>query len=309
MKIAILGATSQLARDFVAAAGRSGQFRFSLYARRPHVVQQWIKQRDVQGIDQIGEFSQFGKHTHFDALMNFVGVGDPATAQRMGASILDTTYTFDTLALDYLSAHPQTRYIFISSGAAYGSDFTHAATEETVAQFKLNSLNAQDWYGTAKFYAECRHRALADLPIVDIRVFSYFSHTQDISARFLVTDMLRAVRDKAILQTSPDNLVRDFLHPADFFNLTKALLAAPAANTAVDCYTQAPVDKFTLLSAMQRHLGLQFEVVDSYTGVNATGSKSNYYSLNKRAAGFGYQPSRTSLDGVLQEAATLLAGA
>jgi hypothetical protein len=41
-------------------------------------------------------------------------------------------------------------------------------------------------------------------------------------------------------------------------------------------------------------------------GVNATGSKPHYYSLNTRAADFGYQPGFTSLDGVLIQAGETL---
>jgi len=165
----------------------------------------------------------------------------------------------------------------------------------------INNLAPHEWYGVAKLYAECRHRAHPELPIIDIRVFNYFSRTQDIEARFLITDILRALRDKTVLKTSPDYIVRDFLHPSDFYKLVSALLAAPPANAAVDCYTRAPIDKPTLLAAMQEKLGLQYEITGAAAGVNATGGKPHYYSLNTRAADFGYQPAWTSLEGVLIE--------
>jgi hypothetical protein len=40
-------------------------------------------------------------------------------------------------------------------------------------------------------HAEAKHRALFNFSIVDVRVFNYFSHTQDMNARFLITDNLR----------------------------------------------------------------------------------------------------------------------
>jgi hypothetical protein len=144
------------------------------------------------------------------------------------------------------------------------------------------------------------------LPIIDIRVFNYFSRTQDISARFLITDILRAIRDNTVLKTSPDYIVRDFLHPSDFYSLVSALLSAPAANAAVDCYSRAPVDKPNLLAIMQEKFGLRYEITEATAGVNATGSKPNYYSLNTRAADFGYQPGLTSVDGILIEAREVL---
>lgn len=107
--------------------------------------------------------------------------------------------------------------------------------------------------------------------------------------------------DKTVLKTSPDYIVRDFLHPSDFYELVNVLLAAPPANTAVDCYTRAQIDKPTLLAAMREQFGLRYEIVAAVAGVNATGSKPHYYSLNKRAADFGYQPAFTSLEGIVQE--------
>lgn len=169
----------------------------------------------------------------------------------------------------------------------------------------INNLKPQDWYGVAKLHAECRHRALAHLPIVDIRVFNYFSHTQDINSRFLMTDIVRAIREKTVLKTSADYIVRDFIHPSDFFNLVKLILAAPATNAAVDAYSKAPIDKPTLLAAMQEKFGLQYEIGQRGAGVNATGGKPHYYSLNNQAVDFGYHPSLTSLDGIILEVLNL----
>lgn len=116
----------------------------------------------------------------------------------------------------------------------------------------------------------------------------------------------RAIRDKTALRTSPDYIVRDYLRPSDFYNLVSALLFGPATNAAVDCYSRAPIDKPSLLAAMQERFGLRYEVTEAVAGVNATGSKPYYYSLNTRAADFGYQPTLTSLEGILQESEKVL---
>ena len=195
---------------------------------------------------------------------------------------------------------------FLSSGAAYCSNFDAPADINTKATIDINNLKPQDWYAVAKLHAECRHRSLAHLPIVDIRVFNYFSHTQDMEARFLITDILRAIRDKTVLKTSPDYIVRDYLHPSDFFGLVSALLAGPSANAAVDCFTRAPIDKHTLLAVMQGRLGLQYEITEANASVNATGRKPHYYSLNMNASDFGYRPSLTSLEGLIKETASIL---
>lgn len=301
MRIAILGATSQIARDLVQSMAAQGTHTLVLYARRPQAVSQWLASVDLPDRYAVCDFDAFSADEHFDAILNFVGVGNPVAAAAMGASIFDVTLKYDELALGYVRQHPACRYIFLSSGAAYGTSFDAPVDASTKATVPINNLQPQDWYGVAKLHAECRHRALAPLPIVDIRVFNYFSHTQDMSARFLITDILLAIRDKTVLKTSADYIVRDFIHPSDFCRLVNAILSAPATNAVVDAYTKAPIDKPTLLKAMHEKFGLQYEVVQTGAGVNATGGKPHYYSFNTRAQRFGYMPGLTSLDGILFE--------
>ena len=305
MKIAILGATSQIARDLIVSFSSEENKQLHLFARRPDDVTKWLKSVGLSERYLVDDFAVFGEQ-EFDAVINFVGVGNPAQALAMGRTIFDITLRFDELVLSYLQTHPTCRYLFLSSGAAYGSVFNEPANHNTPAIVAINSLAPHEWYGVAKLHAECRHRAQPELAIIDIRVFNYFSHTQNIDARFLITDILRAIRDKTVLKTSSDFIVRDFLHPSDFYQLVSLLLAAPAVNTVVDCYSLAPIDKPSLLNAMQEKFGLQYETTKAIASVNATGSKSHYYSLNNRAADFGYQPSLTSLEGVVIETSKIL---
>lgn len=306
MRLAILGGTSQIAKDLILSLSRQGNYVLVLYARRPEVLTQWLACVGLGGRNTVFDFGAFNADEHFDAILNFVGVGDPAQAVAMGSSIFDVTLKYDDMALDYLRMHPDCRYLFMSSGAAYGSNFEAPADEKTKSIIAINSLQPQDWYAVAKLHAECRHRSQPQLPIVDIRVFNYFSHTQDMSARFLITDIVRAIQDKTIFQTSSDYIVRDYLHPSDFCELVCALLCSPAQNTVVDCYTKAPIDKPALLAGLQERFGLQYKTTQANVSVNATGSKAHYYSLNTRAADFGYQPTFTAFEGVVKEMQTIL---
>lgn len=301
MRIAILGATSQIAKDLVLLFSAESDHDLTLFARRPEVLTQWLANVGMPRKYAVSDLAAFGVDRRFKAVLNFVGVGDPAQAAAMGASIFEVTLKYDVLAMDYIQLHPECRYIFLSSGAAYGAGFEKPANEHTQTVVGINNLQPQDWYGVAKMYAECRHRALPQLPIVDIRVFNYFSHTQDLSARFLITDILRAIHEKAVFKTSPGYIVRDYLHPSDFYNLVSKILVAPAQNAAVDCYSKAPIDKPRLLTAMQEKFGLMYEITKFPNSINATGSKPCYYSLNRRAADFGYKPSLSSLEGLVKE--------
>jgi nucleoside-diphosphate-sugar epimerase len=306
MRLAIMGATSQIAKDLICSLAMQGSHELLLYARRPDAVKRWLADVKLDGRFPVQDFSAFGSGEPAGAVLNFVGVGDPAQAAAMGASIFDITLKYDGMALAYIQEHPGCRYLFLSSGAAYGASYSKPADADTVATVAINNLTPQDWYAVAKLHAESRHRAATQLPIVDLRVFNYFSRTQDISARFLITDILRAIRQKAVLKTSEDLIVRDYLNPVDFSQLVSAILAAPPANAVVDCYSKEPIAKSDLLKAMQENLGLQYEVVASAVTINATGVKPHYYSLNKRAEAFGYEPTLTSLEGVLLEARALL---
>jgi len=311
MRIAILGATSHIAKDLVHSFSASPQqHQLSLFARSPAAVSQWLAQSGLAArysVADYGGFSQSpGQGSGFDAVLNFVGVGNPAQALAMGADIFDVTLQYDALALTYVRQHPHCKYIFLSSGAAYGSSFDEPADENTKATVAINHLLPQDWYAAAKLHAECRHRAAQALPIVDIRVFNYVSATQDASAAFLTSDILRALQNHTTLATSASNIVRDYIGPADFHQLVQCILAAPATNTVVDCYTQAPVEKMALLAAVQDRFGLDYRVADAPVGLTATGNKNKYYSVNHRAEQFGYVPEKTSLENVLQAFATAL---
>lgn len=305
-RIAILGASSRIAKDLILSCARAGEADLLLYVRDTDAARRW---QAAHGLDfPVAAYAAYGELAH-DAVLNFVGVGDPQRAAQMGGAIFGLTQHFDDLVLDQLRRHPERRYVFLSSGAAYGSRFDAPAGPDTPAVIHINALAPQEYYAVAKLHAECKHRALPDLNIVDLRVFNYFSHTQDLEARFFITDLLRAVRAGTVLQTSPAPMVRDYLHPADFHQLVRCVLRAPPANCALDCYSAAPVDKATLLAAMAARFGLRYEVANPASepaAVNATGAKPHYYSLNRQAAGFGYQPAYSSLDGIARESALIL---
>ena len=306
MKIAILGATSQLAKDLIKSMGEECLHQLYLYARRPLELQRQWSGVSIESIIHTGDYASFDKSGDFDAMINFVGVGNPSVAAQMGADIFDVTLRFDQFALTYIQAHPNCRYIFLSSGAAYGSNFNSPVNQDSRAVVPINFFSSQDWYGAAKLTVECRHRAYTDLPIMDIRIFNYFSASQDLEAKFFICDILRSLRDQTVLRTSPNNMVRDYLHPSDLRRLVDALLNSSPVNDVVDAYSRAPIDKFALLARMKEQFGLDYAFNDGAMGFNATGTKENYYSLNTRASQYGYQPKLTSMEGIAREAEVAL---
>jgi len=301
MKIAILGATSQIAQDLILSFSKNKSYDFALFSRNVELLEKWANNTSLNGDYQVQKYSNFNNNQKYDVIINFVGVGDPVRAQKMGSDIFKITEQYDDIALDYLKYNKQTKYIFLSSGAVYGGDYKDPVNKDTLATIDINNLAVIDWYTIAKLYAEAKHRSLADLSIIDVRVFNYFSHRQNMDARFLITDIVRAIKNEEVFKTSSDNIVRDFITPPDFYNLIQAIIDSKSMNTAIDCYTQAPVSKFDLLDGLKGEFGLKYEVDKNVNIVNATGLKTNYYSVNKIAENIGYKPKNISIVGIVQE--------
>lgn len=306
MKIAIFGANSQMAKNLITAFLQHDNHELILYGRNPKIITDWLSVNGYSKNANVSSYDQFINSRDFDLILNFVGVGDPAKAVEMGQSIFEVTYEFDNLAIRYLIKNPDCKYIFLSSGAVYGSNFENPVNSESKAIFSINNIQPHDWYAIAKLHAECKHRALPNLSILDLRVFNYFSHTQSLDARFLLTDILRSIKERNIFKTSSDNIVRDFLSPSDFYQLVKLVMGSPKINLALDCYSKLPIDKMNLLEEMKKNFGLQYEICDQISTVNATGIKQYYFSENKIAKKIGYEPKLTSLESICIEVPKLL---
>lgn len=303
MRLAILGATSEIAKDLVQSFAAHGHRELMLYARRPDAVSQWLLNVGLVGRYSVADFAAFSADEHFDVVLNFVGVGDPALAVAMGSAIFDVTLKYDELALDYVRNHPTCRYIFLSSGAIFGGDFAAPVTADTAACVQPNCVRPDAWYGLAKLNAEIAHRRFHNLAIVDLRVFNYFSEGADIRTRFLITDILRSIRENLIFETSSTNITRDYIGPNNFVQMVQSIINSQPINIAVDFYTKKPVGKIEMLEAFKKKFGLKYRLINRNTGINAIGSKTNYYSTNYLANEiFGYTPETTALQGVMLQA-------
>jgi len=305
MRIAILGANSQIAKDLLLSFSKKKKYEFSLFVRKAELLKKWINNKNLNKNYQVQEYSNFNNNQKYDLIINFVGIGDPAKVQEMGNNIFKITEKYDEMVLKYLKCNKETRYIFLSSGAVYGGDYKYPVNKDALATIDINNLAVTDWYAIAKLYAEAKHRSLPNLFIVDVRVFNYFSHTQSMNARFLITDIIHAIKNKEVFKTSSENIARDFITPPDFYNLIRTIIDFKPINIALDCYTKSPVLKFDLLSEFGSKFGLKYEVDKDIDIVNATGAKLNYYSTNKIAKNMGYTPTNTSIDGVIQEIVSL----
>jgi nucleoside-diphosphate-sugar epimerase len=299
-----------LAIDFVLGAAARGA-TFALFARRPEAVAEFLRENGLPREWARGSLDTLGADgAAYGGVLNFVGVGDPAKAKAMGASIFEATRASDCAALRLLEAAPAIPYVFMSSGAVYGTRFDAPADADTPSCVPVNRLDSQDFYTVAKLHAEAVHRSCQGRTILDVRIFNYFSRRLDPSARFFVTDMIRAAREEKVFETADIPMYRDFLHPDDFVALLLACLNAPAGtNMPVDAYSRAVVSKRELLDLMADEFGLRYSFTGNGDTVNATGAKPFYYSMNRAAATLGFEPRYTSTETVRVEAAAMLARA
>ena len=139
-----------------------------------------------------------------------------------------------------------------------------------------------------------------------VRVFYYVSSDIDMNSRFLITDALRSIRENQVMKTDDKNITRDYIGPKDLHQLIIKLVKNDFLNTSVDCFTKDPADKFSILELMKSQFGLKYEIINSNSGINAYGSRDNYFSVNYKANSFGYEPSLSSLDNIAIASEALL---
>jgi nucleoside-diphosphate-sugar epimerase len=304
-KIAILGSTSHIAKGLIHAFCSHGTDHLLLFARAPERTATFLRELNCHNRVTICTFDSFDDRD-YDVIINCIGAGDPARVKALGCGIFTLTEAFDNQILAYVASRPETIYLNFSSGAVYGTSFSTPAGDHTAASIDINHLIPADWYGVAKLHAEAKHRALPNLRIIDIRIFAYFSRFIDLQARFLLTDAINCIREKRVLETGPEDIVRDYLHPEDLYALMMKCIETETRNDVFDACSREPIAKFQALDFLARQYGLRYKVVEHAKTMIVTGLKMNYYSTSTKASTIGYSPRYTSLDCIRDETQVLL---
>ncbi len=298
MKIAILGASSQIAKDMISYFVKDTKSSLYLYSRKSANLEEELKSKNInfENINFL-DYEFFSEKNYYDVILNFVGIGDPDKALKLGSSIFDITYEYDSLAMNNISKNPDTKYIFFSSGAVYGSNnFSSPPCDSSSSIISINNLESSDWYSISKIHSEARHRALLNSKIIDLRVFNYISSNIDIYGTFFISDAIRSIIKNETLHTTNSNFYRDYIGPDDLFSLINVIIYSNINNQPIDCYTKKHTSKFKILSMLEDCYGLNYQFSNKEYGLNYTGHKNYYYSENRNASSFGYKPAHTSLE-------------
>lgn len=305
MNIAIFGATSIIAKEYIQVALEKSSHNFSLFSRNIGGVNAWLDSLECDR-DRLHVFSynQFCASTTFDVIINFIGRGDPKLLKHEEFNFLVTNDFFDNIILNYLLVNQSSKYIYISSGASYLSSFDSPLNEKDSVTVDLNSLRSFDIYSVSKQLSEFKHRKLANLNIVDLRIFSYVRGLDLVSEGSLLGSIFSSIKNGKEFVTSNVEIYRDYINSQLFYEAVDCVLDAENMNCGLDLYSKQPTSKFEILNMLAIEFGLRYRINNNLDveSVNITGLKKNYYSNNRAIAKFGYLPSVSSIDMIRSEA-------
>lgn len=308
-KIAILGATSHIAKGLIDSFLEDANSSLALYTRSADKVQRFLKsigkslnQRRVihQG------YRDFKEHP-YDVVINCVGVGTAKQLQGDYTKWFTVTEKYDNLVIDYLQNYQSDAlYFSFSSGAVYGRDFSVPKEKNSINCLPVNQITYQDYYGIVRLNAEAKHRAFKHLRIVDLRLFSYFSRFIDLTDDYFITELLRSILNKKVFVTNKVNIIRDYVHPQDLFSMIQKCIKVSKINEVFDVTSAKPVTKQEIFDYFSSEYGLKYQMKKSLSDVSATGAKNIYYSRYNKAKAIGYKPQFTSLETIQEQSKYIL---
>ncbi len=303
-KIAILGATSHIAKGLIDNFCKGKANKLYLFARSTDKAKEFLLNINCDRVCDVKPFAEFGKDK-YGVIINCVGIGNPALLKDTGASIFELTETYDNLILNYLKNNKTSVYINFSSGAVYGREFLCAVNNSSKNYISVNVLNESCYYSIAKLNSEAKHRSYPELKIMDLRVFAYFSRFIDLKSKYLITGIINSIRKGEIFKTGKSNIVRDYIGPEDLFSLVRCCIEK-GSNEAYDVYSRKPVRKLDLLNSFHKAFGLEYKISGRRIPDSVTGAKDIYCSKNRKAKELGFKPKYDSLELLIKETEAIL---
>jgi nucleoside-diphosphate-sugar epimerase len=260
----------------------------------------------VRDLDKARLLLPQGVYSHFedfpskqyDILINAVAAGFVTDAL-----IFDILEHWSRKLLLFSRENPSCVCFNISSGAVYGDNFDTPADDNTSFLLTPNNIKSEQLYGIAKLFCEQRNRANPGLPIVDLRMFAFFTRYMDIRQPFFMSDIIKALLSDDVFETAPNDFERDFIHPSDLLNMI-LICSEKKNNGCFDLYSCGPIKKSEIIALFEKHYGLKVKYGQAWT--SATGTKTKYFSQSRKAAELGYFPVYTSKDILLRETDAIL---
>ncbi len=299
--IAILGGTSHIGKNLILYFQKEKQFNLFLFSRDEKKMEKTILKNNFDKNLKIKKYEEFNNFK-FDAIINCIGISDPLKLLEMDSSLCAEFTEYDDMVLAYLEENPLTNYIYFSSGAVYGENFSEPAndlTEITIPDYEVSA------YALCKMKTELKHRQLKKFKIIDVRLFSFFSRYIDMNSKFIISEIAKSIQEKKIFFTNDIDICRDYVHPEDLFKFLKVCIDHDS-NRALDVYSREPISKKELLDYLKNKFGLKYEINKENILKSPTGFKKNYFSKSETATKLGYVPTFSSLETISNELEYLL---
>jgi len=299
MKISILGARGQIARSLISLYMAKGELsNLELYSREPESLISEIKGAKVYPSED------FVRNDH-EVIINCIGISNLKGIKNSSQEIFNIHEAWDNPILEYLKRNKNTLYISMSSGAVYGKYFQNPVTEKSCLLNGVKEILPADFYAVSKINSEAKHRSFEKMSIVDLRIFSYISKFIDFNSNFLVSEILKAIKDKQNFITNDQNISRDYLHPEDMMQIIDLVIKrwkeVGFVNDTFDTYSKSPITKMDMLKNLAEKFNLKYEIKkETNIDSSATGFKMNYYSVNRNLKKLGYEPRYSSLEAILK---------
>ncbi len=300
MNIAVMGGSSHIAKNLIVRFAALPECRLTLFCREPAPVAEFVRRYapggEVETVVGYGDFMT----RKFDAIVNCVGAGTPGDPGFSPRNWFDTLQKFDDLALDHLKRSAgRTTLIGFSSGAVYGSRTPGPFSGGSTVTLPVNFPTTGDFYTISRLYAEAKHRMYRDLRIVDLRVFAFYSRFIDVDSGYFMSDVLKALLDGSELETTPADMVRDYISPDDLFDAVRFCIGLEDANRAFDLRSSAPAGKFEILERFKERFGLRWRFGGAAASPN--GERRMYCSDDPGLEQAGLPPRFSALDALTAE--------
>ncbi len=288
MNIAILGGNSMMAIDLYKIFLQNTSYNIFSFARNA------LLNKSKSNIE-FYDYKQFNDFK-YDLIINFIGAGDQSKINQEKNNIIKTSIYYDQMVLNYLYKNVKTKYIYISSGSAYLSDFKDPVEEDNIITISKNDLiHEKKNYQYSKIIPELIHLAERRLSIVNLRIFNYISNSININHTFLISQIFKSIIYKKKFECNQMNIVRDYISDIELFEIIELINNKDFLNDSFDCFSKKPITLYELLKMMKDfyNLNYSFSILET---TNLTGQKINYYSNNHNLLKIGYIPKRTSAE-------------
>lgn len=302
-KIALLGATGYVGRSLLREffIDDTKTYHLFLFSRSKEKLYTHIPEIPKKIGYSIHSLDEWNKET-YDVIINCTGVSSNPNSQKNPYELFKVAEEIDTLIIDYIHKHPRCIYINISSGVVYGDNFEKSVNEKTNTILPAGFSQGGEAYAVTKINAEAKHRALSNFNIVDIRIFGFFGSLVDVDSPFLMSEIVKSIKDKHVFLTNKDDIIRDYIIAKDLLELVCLVMKEKKINDYFDIYSKKPISKFALLDALAKKYALIYVIFKPQTTSQKIIIKKSYYSRSKKATDMlGYKPTRTSLESILYE--------